>query len=133
MNALLQTLLSGVVGFVDGVAALWAQQRFVWRPQKRTELRNKVFDDAMTALAMYESDALDAKLQGGKQAEYSGTGYIPHIACRRETWIALQKSLLQVKSFFSEEAFAAYSLATRADIQLSNIPHNNGFADKSGH
>lgn len=128
MPSIEEIIINTIAGGAGGAVALWVQQRFVWRPQKRTELRNKVFDDAMTALAMYESDALDAKLQSDKATEYSGTGYVPHTALRKETWVALQKSQLQVKAFFSQDAFAAYSLASRADIRIGN---HDGFADKS--
>jgi hypothetical protein len=63
LESILQTIVSGIVGFAGGAGALWAQQHFAWKPQKRVELRNKVFDEAMNALASYETEALDARLQ----------------------------------------------------------------------
>jgi hypothetical protein len=63
MEAVIQTVFAALVGFIGGVGALLAQQRLVWRPQKRTELRYKALEDAIQALAMYEADALDAALQ----------------------------------------------------------------------
>jgi hypothetical protein len=130
MIALLQTILAGIVGFVGGCAALWAQQRFAWKPQKRIELRNKVFDDAMNALAMFESDALDSRLQATK-GDHAGSGYVPTTIFRTETRVAMQKSLLQVRAFFSPEASSAFDTALRANVRLDNIPHNDDFAAKA--
>lgn len=120
--AIIQTIVAGVVGFVGGVAALWAQQRFAWRPQKRTELRNKVFDHAITALAMYETDALDAALQANS-AQYSGLGLAPHVVTRPETRVALEKARLQVQAFFPAATFAAFEKALKTNVSLNNIPN----------
>lgn len=128
MLALLQNILAGVVGFVGGCAALWAQQRFAWKPQKRLELRNRVFEDAMTALAMFESDALDAKLQATK---FDYKDLVPHVIFRTETRVAMQKTQMQVKAFFSDEAFQAFKTAINANVRLDNIPHNDDYAAKA--
>jgi hypothetical protein len=129
LESILQPIVAGLVGFVGGAGALWAQQRFAWRPQKRTELRNKVFDEAMHALAMYETDALDAALQD-KWQEYSGKGLRPHVVLRVETRVLLQRTRSQVQALFPPKTFEAFDAALRADVRLDNIP-NADFADKS--
>jgi hypothetical protein len=127
--SLLQTIVAGLVGFVGGLAALWAQQRFAWKPQKRTELRSKIFDQAVHALARYETDALDLALQE-KWQEYSSQGERPHVVLQPETRVALEKARLQVRAFFPTETFNAFDAALRADVRVSNIP-NRDFTEKS--
>lgn len=129
IQSFIQPIISLLIGFVGGAGALWLQQRFAWKPQKRIELRNKVFDDAMQALAMYEVDACDAALQENWKT-YSGQGLRPHVVLRIETRILMQRSLLQVKAFFSPETSEAFDAALRADVSLTNIP-NSDFAQKS--
>jgi hypothetical protein len=129
MEAVLQTVFAALVGFIGGAGALLAQQRLLWRPQKRTELRYKALEDAIQALAMYEADALDAALQD-KWQEYSGQGLRPHIVLRSETRVSMQKSLLQAKAYFPDDTFQVFDAALRCDVRLSNIP-NTDFSTKS--
>jgi hypothetical protein len=129
LNAFLQHSFSALIGFLGGLGALWAQHHFAWVPRKRIELRSKIFDDAMNALAMYETDALDAALQANSQA-YSGGGLSPHVVLRLETRLLLERTRLQVNAFFPPSTAEAYDAALRADVSLKNIP-NRDFAEKS--
>jgi hypothetical protein len=56
----LQILGAGLVaGILSPLLLSFLQQRVIWRAQKQTEIKTKIFDEAMLALAMYEADALD--------------------------------------------------------------------------
>jgi hypothetical protein len=122
-----QTLIAGVVGFLGGMVALWAQQHIAWRPQKRIELRRAVFDEALNALAMYEVDALDPALQANPP---TANGIRPVVVLRLETKVQMQRARSQVQAFFPEATFEAFREALHANVRLDNIP-NTEFTEKT--
>ena len=127
MQQFVQIIASGFVGFIGGAAALWTQQRFAWLPQKRIELRRAVFDEAMNALARYQIDALDVKLQ--KAVEATGAQQ-PYVELRPETKVTMERARLQVHAFFPVATFEAFTRALNADVRINNIP-NADFTEKS--
>jgi len=127
VQAAVQVILGGFVGFVGGIGAVWAQQYIAWRPQKRIELRRAVFDEALNALAMYEVDALDPALQAKSAA---ANGMRLHVELRLETKVQMQRARSQVQAFFPEATFEAFREALDAMVGLNYIP-NTEFTEKS--
>jgi hypothetical protein len=124
---MLQYISQGFVGFVGGLAALWAHQYFAWKPQKRIELRRAAFDEARTALAMYEVDAVDVELQANPQT-HNGRRSIPVL--RVETRVQMQKARSLVQAFFPNTTFDAFKDALQAQVSLENIPYHD-FTEKT--
>jgi hypothetical protein len=120
-------IASGFIGFLGGTAALLAQQHLAWIPQKRIELRRAVFDEAVSALAMYEVDALDVELQSNPQTH---DGIHPAPVLRLETKIKMERVRAQVQAFFPAATFEAFTQALNAPVNLKNIP-NTDFAEKT--
>jgi hypothetical protein len=118
---------STIVGFVGGVAALWAQQHVQWKPQKRIEVRRAVFDQALDALARYEVDALDADFQ---KSERNKPGDHLKVAIRVETRVLMQRARLQVEAFFPKATSDEYKAALHAIVSLDTIP-NTQFTERS--
>ena len=111
---------SAIVGFIGGAAALWAQHRIVWKPQKRIELRRSIFDDAVNTLARYEVDALDIELQKANRAK---EGERLAVDMRLETRVLMQRTRLQVEAFFPKPTSDAYKAALHAPIGIDHNPH----------
>lgn len=118
---------SALLGFIGGAAALWAQHRILWKPQKRIELRRAVFDQALDALARYEVDALDVELQRANRAK---EGERLAVDVRLETRILMQRARLQVEAFFPKPTSDAYKAALHAVVSLDRIP-NAQFTERS--
>jgi len=117
----LQIVAGGLVaGILSPLLLSFLQQRVIWRAQKNTEIKIKVFDEAMQALAMYEADALDVELQANVP---SGGGLRPITHFRQETKNQIQKSLALVEAFFNEQTFGAYSEALSSGVSLNTIPN----------
>ena len=127
LQTLSQTIISAVVGFAGGIGAVWAQQYFAWRPQRRIELRRTTFDEAVNALAMYQVDALDTALQGSPQP---GTMRRLDVVLRVETRVQMQRARSLVRACFPEATFEAFRQAIDADVGIHNIP-NTDFDDKA--
>ncbi|MGD9671292.1 MAG: hypothetical protein AB7U75_19960 [Hyphomicrobiaceae bacterium] len=111
------TLLSGVV---SGVVVAFFHHYFVWRKQRNVEARQSVFDAAVAALAMYEADTMNVKLQSDKPSAGSVT---PETNLRDETKIAMSKALALVPVFFSKAASDAFKAAFSSRLGLKNIPN----------
>lgn len=118
---------TAIVGFIGGAAALWAQQRILWKPQKRIELRRTVFDQALDALARYEVDALDAELQKANRAK---EGERLAVDIRLETRVLMQRARLQVEAFFPRTTSDAYKAALHSPVSVDRIP-NTEFTQRS--
>jgi len=118
---------SAIIGFVGGAAALWAQHRILWKPQKRIELRRAIFDQALDALARYEVDALDVELQRANRAK---EGERLAVDVRLETRVLMQRARLQVEAFFPKPTSDAYKAALHAVVSIDRIP-NTEFTERS--
>ena len=121
VNQFLQILGGGLVAAILSPLLLsFLQQRVIWRAQRQTEIKAKSFDDAMLALAMYETDALDVQLQENKP---TGGGLQPVTNFRQETRNQMQKSLALIEAFFDQETFRAYNDALSSSLSLQTIPN----------
>lgn len=59
-----EAVVGGLIGGIISPLILALLKHFiVWRSEKRLEIKGKVFDDAVSALAMRAVDALDEQLQ----------------------------------------------------------------------
>jgi len=86
------------------------------------ELLRKAFDDAVNALAMYEQDAYDPRLQAPPD------GRRRHIEFRVETGVQMQRARSLVQAFFPEQIFEAFKNALDA-TDVGVVP-NTDFAQK---
>ena len=78
-----------------------------------------IFENAVCALSLYATDALDPKLQSEKT---SYKGMRRQLEMRPETVELIEKSRSMVKAFFSEEAFILFDAALKAKISIEEIP-----------
>ena len=85
-----------------------------------------IFQDAVRALSLWATDALDPGLQS-KKATFNNVTRVTE--ARPETWELIEKSRGLVHAFFCSETFTAYDEALRAKISLQNIP-NEDFEQK---
>jgi hypothetical protein len=115
----LSVIGSAILGFFGGAAALWAQHRILWKPQKRIELRRAIFDEAVKALAHYEVDALDVDLQDANRIR---EGERLAVEIRLETRVLMQRTRLQVEAFFPTLTSDAYKAALHAPIGIRHNP-----------
>jgi len=120
-NFMIQTIVSMLAGFVGGIGAAWAQHWFAWRPQSRMELLRKAFDEAVSALAMYEADAYDPRLQEDRRR---------FIEFRKETGVQMQRARALVQAFFSEQAFIAFCEALDA-TDVASVPNSDFTAKRT--
>jgi hypothetical protein len=119
----LSVIGSAILGFFGGAAALWAQHRILWKPQKRIELRRAIFDEAVKALAHYEVDALDVDLQDANRIR---EGERLAVEIRLETRVLMQRTRLQVEAFFPTSTSDAYKAALHAPIGIRHNPVKMG-------
>jgi hypothetical protein len=99
-----------LAGIISPIVLAWLQHQFIWRTQRTAEARKLAFDEAITAISMFEADALNSA--GGGTA-----------AIRQETKDQMQKALALVEAFFSQNAFDAFQKYTLRD--LSKVPSEN--------
>jgi len=123
MDAIIAGILSGVL---SPLVLSWLQHRVIWKRQKQLEIKFTIFQDAVRALSLWATDALDPGLQS-KKAAYNGVTRVTE--ARSETWELIEKSRGLVQAFFSSETFSAYDEVLRANISLQNIP-NEDFEQK---
>jgi hypothetical protein len=109
---IITALLSSVIA---PLVLAYIQHEMIWRAQKRTELKTKAFDEAIEAIAMYETDALNIELQASKP---SAGGKTPLIHFRPETRLQIERALALVEASFNQKTFEAYKAA------LSTMPQN---------
>lgn len=117
MGAIIAGILSGVI---SPLVLSWLQHRVIWKSQKQLEIKFVIFQDAVRALSLWATDALDIHLQSNK-ASHNGLTRVTE--ARPETWELIEKSRGLVQAFFSSETFAAYDEALRANISLQSIPN----------
>lgn len=97
-------------GIISGTIVAGVQHYVVWLEQQQFQIKKSVFDDAMSAIAKYEADAMDIELQ----ASNVGAGGIrPETKLRDQTKFEMNKALALVPAFFSPEAAQAYGMAYR--------------------
>ena len=116
MNDLFQTFLSGLIGGIIGPAFYYL---FIWKAQKKVELKRKAFEEATTALAMQEIDALDTDIQ----SENAQKNARLHVGYRNGTFIQMQRARYLVKAFFSPEVSYLFNKALNTKVNIANIPN----------
>ena len=109
-------LLSGII---SPLFLSWLQHKWIWKSQKKLEIKYEIFEDAVKALSLYATDALDPKLQSQK-ASYKGVARL--IELRPETSELMEKSRGLVSAFFSKEAYSLYDSALKAGVSIETIP-----------
>lgn len=125
---MLSAILAAVIaGLISPIVVLWLQHRYVWRLQKRLEMKYSVFQDAVRALSLWSRDALDLDLQTNKP-DYKGTQRKTEL--RPETDELLERSKLMVQAFFSPKVYGSYDAALRSHISIEEIP-NTDFEKRS--
>jgi len=117
----LNSIISGIIGgIISPFVLAFLQQYIIWQPQKRLELKQTAFDEAVQALAMYEADALDIEVQANKP---SVEGLTPQTHFRPETKNQIQKALALVEAFFNQDTFSAFSSALSSGLSVASIPN----------
>ena len=120
------TIDSVVAGLIAGVISpfivSWLQHQVIWRRQKRLETKYKIFEEAVRALSLWSTDAMDPKLQSEKSS-YKGNSRL--VEMRPGTVEFLEKSKGMVHAFFSKDTAAKYDHALRAHIAIDNIPNED--------
>ena len=118
---MLEALTAGIIsGLLSPFVLSWLRHAYIWKREKQLEQKYQVFIDAVRALAMFCTDALDPKLQANK-TNFKGSSRVTEL--RAETTEALEMSAGMVKAFFSPEAYAKYENATRKKVGVENIPN----------
>ncbi len=114
-------IIGGLVGGIVSPLILAVLKHFVvWRSEKRLELKGRVFDEAVSALAKRAVDALDPHLQANKQ---SAGGLVRETEYRSETLELIERSRSQVRAFFQSEAADQFDKAANCKLSLDNIPN----------
>lgn len=123
LDALMVAVVGGIVGgLISPFAVLWLQHKWIWKSQRKIELRNSIFDDAVRALSQYAADALDPKIQAEK-ASYQGSER--KVEVRPETLTLMEKAQGMVQAFFSREAFEVLDKALRTSISIETVPNSD--------
>jgi hypothetical protein len=116
-----------VAGFLSGVISpfvvSWIQHKFIWRSQRRLEMKNSIFLDAVQALSQWSRDALDPALQA--QPPAPGAKVKRVVEMRPDTAELLERSKGLVQAFFAPSVYSAYDAALKAHIALENIPNED--------
>jgi hypothetical protein len=116
MISFLTSLLSG---FIAGFIAPYVYQQFIWKDQKRIELKRAAFDEAVDALALHEVDALSPRVQA-EAVEHEGLRR--KVEIREETLVRMQRARYLIRAFYSQETSTAFSKALDTMVSLETNP-----------
>lgn len=116
-NALIAGLISGIV---SPVIVSFIQHRVIWKRQKTLEIKYSISNDAVRALSLISTDALDLALQSQKP-EFNGLTKTIHL--RPETIELIEKSKGLVMAFFSPQTSRSYQEALATRISVDDIPY----------
>ena len=85
-----EAIVAGLVsGILSPLILLWLQHHWIWRTQKRLDVKYAIFQDAVRALSLWSRDAMDPGLQANKS---SHKGIVRLTEMRPETVELLEKS-----------------------------------------
>lgn len=119
----IDAIVAGVIaGVISPFLVSWLQHQVIWRRQRRLETKYKIFEEAVRALSLWATDAMDPRLQSEKSS-YKGTCRL--VEMRPETVELLEKSKGMVHAFFSKDTFATYEHALKAHIAIDNVPNED--------
>jgi hypothetical protein len=114
-------IIAGMIsGLMSPLILSWLKHKFIWKAQKRNEIKMAAFTDTLTALGSLERDALDAELQLNKK-DYKGSMRL--VELRPETIILMEKSRGMVRAFYSEATFNKVDKALREKVSIENVPN----------
>ena len=112
-------IIAGIIsGLISPLILAWLSHKIIWKSQKRNEIRMNAFSDALTALSLIETDAME--LQSNKK-EYKGMSRVTEF--RPETSLAMGKALGMVKAFYSNDTFLKVAKAFKTKISIENVPN----------
>lgn len=118
---MIEAIVAGVVsGIMSPIFLAWLRHKYIWQSEKRLEQKYKIFTDAVKALAMFSTDALDLKLQSEK-GSYNNVSRVTE--CRPETFEAMEMALGMVKAFYTEAVFTALDKAFKQKVSIENVPN----------
>lgn len=113
-------IIAGVVGgIISPLILAFLKHFFVWRAEKLVELKSKIFDEAISALAKRSADALDRELQSQKQ---TSAEFRMQIKFRPETLDLIERARFQVHAFFLAETATKFHKALCAKLSLDDLP-----------
>jgi hypothetical protein len=112
-------------GIVSGTIVAAVQHYFVWLEQQHFHIKKSVFDDAVTALSMYEADAMSIDLQA---ANHGAGGIRPLTKFQDATSLQIAKALALVPVYFSPEAALVYKIALASQLTQTNVPNSEYYA-----
>lgn len=118
---IISTIASGLIaGTIAPIIVSYIGYKIVWKKQKLFELKHRIFSDAVIAISRYQAEANDPGVQS-KIESCKGIHYETQILL--ETNILMYRSRLEVKTFYSEEAYKAYDKAirTRTGLNFGNF------------
>jgi len=121
LSTIITAVIAGLIsGILSPIIVSWFGHKFIWKKQKLLELKYIIFNDAVRALSLMVTDALDAEFQAEK-SKFNGPKLI--VALKPQTVELLDNAHSMVNAFFSEETFKAYDDAKREEISIKNIPY----------
>jgi len=114
-------IIAGILsGLISPLVLAWLSHQIIWRSQKRNEIRINAFTDTITALSMFETDAMDMELQSIKR-EYKGQSRV--LEYQPETSVAMGRAKGMVKAFYSTETYNIVDKAFNTKISIENVPN----------
>lgn len=116
-SVLFTTLMSGVL---SGIVVALVQHFFVWKSQTKFMQKKAAYDDAILALAMYETDAMDLDLRQ-KNNERTGTKY--SVPLTGATHIKTAQASIAVLENFSLPAAQKYLSIYPAALGPETVPN----------
>jgi hypothetical protein len=102
-------------GCFSGFILSWLQYKYIWSSQKQFEIKYSILNDAIKALSLYESDALNTELQNQKVDNRM-------TQLRPKTEVLMEKSRGMVFAFFSRNASEAFNKALNYKIGPEDAP-----------
>jgi len=120
---------AGIVsGIISPFIVSWLKHTFIWKRQRNIEFRNSIFRDAVRALSMLETDALDVALQLDKA---SFKGKTRSVEARPQTFELCMTVGSLIECFFTNDAFKAWEKAYKSPISIENAPDIEFMSNRS--
>lgn len=120
---------SGMVsGIISPFIVSWLNHTFIWKRQRKLELKNSILRDAARALSLLETDALDPALQSAK-ASYKGQ--VKSVEARSQTFELCITTGSLIDTFFTTDAFKAWEKAYKTPISIEKTPDTEFATNRS--
>lgn len=119
-------IVGGIVGGLVSPLLLSILKHFViWRTEAKLELKRRIFDEAVSALAARAVDALDPELQANKKGDGE---FVRETEYRPETLEAMERSRSQVTALFGPDTANLFERAVSCKVSWKSVP-NTEFED----